>query len=66
MTDFNALSMEQLEIMAETGCEVVEWQRVLAKTGDNVVSEVLPENRTFYQFDHCPPGNIYDRESHTQ
>ncbi len=66
MTDFNALSMEQLEIMAEAGRKVVHWQRVLAKTGDNVVGELLRTRDTFYQFDHCPPGDIYDRESHAQ
>lgn len=66
MTDFNTLSTEQLETIAEAGREVVKWQRVLAKTGNNVVSEVLPENGTFYQFDHCPPGDIYDRETHAQ
>ncbi len=66
MTDFNTLSTEQLETIAEAGREVVKWRRVLAKTGNNVVSEVLPENGTFYQFDHCPPGDIYDRETHAQ
>ena len=66
MTDFNTLSTEQLETIAEAGREVVKWQRVLAKTGNNVVNEVLPENGTFYQFDHCPPGDIYDRETHAQ
>ena len=66
MTDFNTLSTEQLETIAEAGREVVKLQRVLAKTGNNVVSEVLPKDGTFYQFDHCPPGDIYDRETHAQ
>ena len=66
MTDFNTLSTEQLETIAEAGREVVKWQRVLAKTGNNVVSEVIPKDGTFYQFNHCPPGDIYDRETHAQ
>ncbi len=45
MTDFNALSMEQLEIMAEAGRKVVHWQRVLAKTGDNVVGDGIRSAR---------------------
>ena len=60
------LSREPLEAMAEAAREVVECHRVLARTGDNIVSEVLPTDSTFYQFDHCPPGDIYDPESHGQ
>ena len=37
MTDFNTLSTEQLETIAEAGREVVDSQRVLAKTGSNPV-----------------------------
>ena len=60
------LSRDQLESMWTAGREVVECQRVLVKTGDNVVSEVLPKDRTFCQFDHCPPGDVYDHASHSQ
>lgn len=64
--DFLSLSREELEVMAEAAHEVVEWHRVLAKTGDNIVSEVLPPDGTFYEYDHCPPGDIYDPETHSQ
>ncbi len=60
------LSREALEAMAEAAREVVECHCVLAKTGDNVVGELLPRDATFYQYDHCPPGDIYDPESHAQ
>ena len=66
MTDFNILSAQELETMAEAGREVAKWEQVLAKTGDNVVGELLRTRDTFYQFDHCPPGDIYDRERHAQ
>jgi len=66
MMDFNALGTERLEAMADAGLEVFECQRVLAKTGDNIVSEVLPREGTFYELDHCPPGDIYDSEAHSQ
>ena len=52
--------------MMEAGREVLECQHVLAKGGSNVVAEVLPRQGTFYEFDHCPAGDVYDRESHSQ
>ena len=66
MTDFNNLDTEELETMAEAGREVEEWERVLRKTGDNVVGELLRTREKFYEFEHCPPGDIYDREHHAQ
>ena len=66
IVDFGALSREQLEAMLKAGNEIVECHRVLAKTGDNIVGEVLPREGTFYEFDHCPPGDIYDPETHSQ
>jgi len=64
--DLEVLSTEELEAMAEAGREVVEVYRVLAKTGDNVVGELLRGHETFYEWDHYPPGDVYDRESHSQ
>ena len=60
------LSRDQLESMWQAGQEVIECHRVLAKTGDNVVGEVLPKDREFREFDHCPAGDVYDRASHSQ
>ena len=66
MIDFSAYGTEQLQFMAEAGLEVLECHRVLAKTGDNIVSELLPREGTFYELDHCPAGDIYDPETHSQ
>ncbi|MFQ5783970.1 MAG: hypothetical protein ACE5H8_04005 [Alphaproteobacteria bacterium] len=66
LVDFASLRPAQLEVMAEAGCEVLECQRVLAKGGSNVVAEVLPREGTFYEFDHCPAGDVYDQENHAQ
>lgn len=52
--------------MAEAGREMVEIHRVLAKTGDNVVGELLRGHETFYEWDHYPPGDVYDHETHAQ
>lgn len=60
------LSTEDLEAMAEAGQEVAEIHRVLAKTGDNIVGELLKNNGTFYEWDHYPPGDVYDHETHGQ
>jgi len=64
--DFDGLPSEELEIMALAGQQVVEVYRVLAKTGDNVVGELLRDYDTFYEWDHYPKGDIYDRETHSQ
>ena len=52
--------------MARAGEEILEVERVLAKTGDNVVAEALRGAGTFYEWHHYPPGDVYDPESHAQ
>ena len=67
-SDFSldGLPVEQLDAMAAAGAEVVEIHRLLAKTGDNVVGELLKHHGTFYEWDHYPPGDVYDHETHGQ
>jgi hypothetical protein len=64
--ELGKLNVEELEVMAAAAREVLECHRVLGKTGGNVVAEVLPRDTIFRQFDHCPPGDIYDRDTHSQ
>ncbi len=64
--DLSGLSTGELEAMAEAGQELVEIQRILTKTGDNVVGELLRDSETFYEWDHYPKGDVYDRETHSQ
>ena len=66
MVDLSVLSRERLGMMLEAGREAVDCHRVLAKTGDNLVGELLKSHETFYEWDHYPPGDVYDRESHSQ
>ncbi len=61
-----SLSAEALEAMAGAGQEVIEAHRVLAKTGDNLVGELLRGHENFFEWDHYPPGDVYDGESHGQ
>ncbi len=64
--ELESLPGETLERMAEAGAEVVEVHRILAKTGDNIVGELLKNHGTFYEWDHYPPGDVYDHETHGQ
>ena len=66
MVDFSKLSDERIESLAEAGAEVLEVFRVLAKSGDNVVGELLRDTGTFYEWDHYPSGDVYDSDSHSQ
>ncbi len=66
MVDLKDWSVDELNRMAAVGAEVVECPRVLGKTGDNVVGEVLRGEGTFYEFDHYPAGDVYDPGTHSQ
>jgi hypothetical protein len=44
-----SLSTEALETMAGAGQEVIEAHRVLAKTGDNLVGELLRGHENFFE-----------------
>jgi hypothetical protein len=64
--DPGTLSDEQLNTMQEAALEAVECIRVLTKSGGNLVGEVLRGNGEFTEWDHYPPDDIFDPESHTQ
>ncbi len=64
--DFDTLSDSELRAMRRAGEIVVDCHRVLAKTGDNIVGEILKDHGTFYEWDHYPPGDVYDFETHGQ
>ena len=56
----------EIEAMVEAGEEIFEIHRVLTKTGDNLVGELIKGHETFYEWDHYPPGDVYDQETHSQ
>ncbi|MEM7226311.1 MAG: hypothetical protein AAF495_25270 [Pseudomonadota bacterium] len=64
--DFSAHPKAELEAMAAAGQEVVEIHRILHKTNDNIVGELLKHQGTFYEWDHFPKGDVYDHETHGQ
>jgi hypothetical protein len=55
-----------LETMLRAGREALDWRRILAKSGDNLVGEVLKHEAPFYVLDHYPKGDVFDAESHAQ
>jgi len=64
--NFESLPRNELKFMLAAGEEVVDWHRILTKTGDNVVGELLKNQGTFYEWNHYPKGDIYDFETHGQ
>ena len=56
----------ELEEMSRAGAEVLGCQRVLAKTGDSVRTEVLAGAEAVGDFRHYPPGDVFDAEHHSQ
>lgn len=64
--DFAKLPKSRLQAMVAAGEDVVECIRVLAKTGDNIVGELLKGAEGFYEWDHYPTGDVYDHVTHSQ
>ena len=66
VVDLNKLPRAQLLAMAIAGEHMMECYRVLQKVQSNVVAEVLRDQGEFYELDHYPAGDAYDRETHSQ
>lgn len=63
---FADVPSDRLRTMLEAGSRVEECERVLANTGENVVSEILKDQGTFYEWEHYPKGDVFDHQSHSQ
>ena len=66
MKQIKTLPRETLEIMRAAGEDIKECYRVLGKTGDNIVGELLRHQGTFFEWNHYPKGDIYDHATHSQ
>lgn len=64
--DLDGEAPERLEALAEAAREVALCNRVLAKTGDNIVGEILRGAGPFYEWRHYPSNDVYDAEYHAQ
>ncbi|MFI4986345.1 MAG: DUF6969 family protein [Alphaproteobacteria bacterium] len=60
------LPRDALAALAAAGQEVIECHRVLAKSDDTVVGRILESQGTFYEWNHYPPGDVYDFDSGAQ
>jgi hypothetical protein len=64
--DFARFGRAELAALEAAGREVLECRRVLAKSGDSVVSEALRGGAPFAAWAHYPDGDVYDPESDAQ
>ncbi|GAA0838669.1 hypothetical protein GCM10009113_00960 [Marinobacter szutsaonensis] len=64
--DLSTLTDDELESLLDSAQRVRECYRVLEKGGLNVVGEVLKGQRTFYEMEHYPKGDVIDRDSRSQ
>lgn len=60
------LSAAERSVLLEAALEVGRCQRALAKAGLNVVGELLKGLDGFYEMNHYPDADVYDRDSHAQ
>ncbi|MDX1756303.1 MAG: hypothetical protein R3175_09615 [Marinobacter sp.] len=66
MPELSALPQSTLRNSLAAADEIRECYRVLKKGGLNVVGEVLRGQGPFYEMDHYPKDDVYDREFHAQ
>jgi len=66
LPDLGLLSRAQLEVMRDAGVEALECLRVLDRAGMDLVSEVLRGQGTFYELEHYPADDVFDRDTHAQ
>jgi hypothetical protein len=64
--NLEGLSAAELERLAAAAEAVLDCHRVLAKTGHNVVGEVLRGEGEFVEWTHYPADDAYDPETHCQ
>jgi hypothetical protein len=66
MTSLETVPISRLRKMARAGAQILECYRVLRKSDANIVGEVLHGHGEFFEWDHYPPGDVYDADTHSQ
>src|SRR5580698_3967364 len=66
MSDFARLSRVALDAMAASGRVLRECQQVMATVGTSPLGEALQGASPIYEWQHYPPGDIYDPASYSQ
>lgn len=66
MSVLKYLPEADLKAMKAAADEILECYRVLEKTSTNTVAELLAGHGTFFEYDHYPKGDVFDKETHAQ
>lgn len=66
MFNLRHISLERLTALTVAGDTVLESMRVLGRTGDSIVGEMLKGNGEFRVWDHYPRSDVIDPHSHSQ
>lgn len=66
MIGLEHLSEEALQASVDAASEIRTCRRVLAKTGDSIITELLRGVGRPVEWRHYPPGDVYDAEYHAQ
>lgn len=64
--DWRGIERERLEEMQRAGNVVLDCLRRMGKSHTNPVRQILGDQVEFIEFEHYPPGDIYDEESASQ
>ncbi len=64
--EITKLAKDRLLRMEQAGESVLESYRVLKRAEQNVVGQCLAHQGKFYELDHYPTGDIYDKQTHSQ
>jgi len=62
----DTLPRERLVRMYQASLLALDCERVLGKVKLNIVGEVLKSQGTFYQMNHYPKGDVFDKETAAQ
>lgn len=63
VSDYSAQDIDRL---LEAGESLLEHLKLLKKSSQNMVGQCLANQGTFFEEEHYPKGDVYDRESHAQ
>ena len=66
--DLGRLSHAELSAIQQAGRELLDWQQILAKSGDTILGQLLEREAgdDLADWTHCPPGDVYDAATHAQ
>lgn len=63
--DVEALNRAALTAMQQAGRELFDWQRIVAKSGDTILGQLL-SGADVTDWTHYPPSDVYDAATHSQ